>query len=207
MTPKPGWHISNKLAETGNGFDDRVYIAIACLVAGISDKFARDALYLAHVQPSRHQPTAHAHDSARAGEQPATTFRTRGGNGLGRTRQTPEQGLHRVGRTFRCQEIEDDSHGSFRDWPVDTHITGDLVDELVHGLLVYLAPPARQKHIAHYICLDKAEQKFGGDVLQIDNAGAGGTLRRAAVSPLDSCAIGECIIKRGMFKMRCVRYT
>jgi len=35
---------------------------------------------------------------------------------------------------------------------------------------VHLAPPARQKHIAHYICLDKAEQKFGGDVLQIDNA-------------------------------------
>jgi hypothetical protein len=47
---------------------------------------------------------------------------------------------------------------------------------------VYLAPPARQKHIAHYICLDKAEQKFGGDVLQIDNARADGTLWRAAVS-------------------------
>jgi hypothetical protein len=46
---------------------------------------------------------------------------------------------------------------------------------------VYLAPPARQKHIAHYIRLDKTEQKFGGDVLQIDNAGADGTLRRAAV--------------------------
>jgi hypothetical protein len=46
---------------------------------------------------------------------------------------------------------------------------------------VYLAPPARQKHIAHYICRDKAEQKFGGDVLQIDNASADGTLRRAAV--------------------------
>src|SRR6266436_779837 len=136
MTPKPGWHMSNKLAETGNGFDDPVDIAIACLVAGVSDKFARDALYLAHVQPSRHQPAADAHDSARAGEQPATTFSTRGGNGLGRTRQTPEQGLHRVGGTFLRQEIEDDSHGSFRDWPVNTHITGDLVDELVHGLLV-----------------------------------------------------------------------
>jgi hypothetical protein len=46
---------------------------------------------------------------------------------------------------------------------------------------VYLAPPARQKHIAHYICLDKADQKFGGDVLQIDNANADGTLQRAAV--------------------------
>src|SRR5882672_8681139 len=100
MTPKPGWHISNKLAETGNGFDDRVDIAIACLVAGISDKFARDALYLAHVQPSRHQPAAHAHDSTCAGEQPASTFSTRGSNGLGRARQTSEQGLHCVGRTF-----------------------------------------------------------------------------------------------------------
>src|SRR5260370_50165 len=181
MTPNPGWNIKNKWAETGKGFADRVDMAIACLVAGISDKFACDALYLAHIQPRRHQPAAHAHDSARASEKPTSTFSTRGSNGLGRARQTSEQGLHRVGRTFRCQEIEDDSHSSFRDWPVNTHIAGDLVDELVHGLLVYLAPPARQKHIAHYICLDKAEQKFGGDVLQIDNAGAAGTLRRAAV--------------------------
>jgi hypothetical protein len=37
---------------------------------------------------------------------------------------------------------------------------------------VHLAPPARRNHIAHYIRLDKAEQKFGGDVLQNDNAGA-----------------------------------
>jgi hypothetical protein len=35
---------------------------------------------------------------------------------------------------------------------------------------VHLAPPARRNHIAHYIRLDKAELKFGGDVLQIDNA-------------------------------------
>jgi len=47
---------------------------------------------------------------------------------------------------------------------------------------ILLSQPASQKHIAHYICLDKAEQKFGGDVLQIDNAGADRTLRRAGVS-------------------------
>jgi hypothetical protein len=29
--------------------------------------------------------------------------------------------------------------------------------------LVYLAWPATRNHIAHYIRLDKAEQKFGGD--------------------------------------------
>ena len=54
------------------------------------------------------------------------------------------------------------------------------------------------------MCLDKAEQKFGGDVLQIDNAGAAGT---PLFAPIGSCAIGECIIKCGMFKIRCVRYT
>jgi len=42
---------------------------------------------------------------------------------------------------------------------------------------VHLAPPARQKHIAHYVRLDKAEQKFAGNVLQIDNACADRTLR------------------------------
>jgi len=47
---------------------------------------------------------------------------------------------------------------------------------------VHLAPPARQKHIAHYNRRDKAEQKFGGDVLQIDNACADRTLRRGVVS-------------------------
>jgi len=46
---------------------------------------------------------------------------------------------------------------------------------------VHLAPPARQKHIAHYVRLDKAEQKFAGNVLQIDNAGADRTPRRAVV--------------------------
>jgi hypothetical protein len=39
---------------------------------------------------------------------------------------------------------------------------------------VHLALLARRNHIAHYVRLDKAEQKFGGDVLQIDNACADG---------------------------------
>jgi hypothetical protein len=47
---------------------------------------------------------------------------------------------------------------------------------------VHLAPPARRKHIAHYVRLDKAEQKFARNVLQIDNACADGALRRAVVS-------------------------
>src|SRR6266481_1344504 len=114
MTPKPDWHISNKLAETGNGFDDRVDIVISCLVARVRDKLARNALYLAHVQPSRHQLAAHAHNSARAGRQPASTFSTDRGNRLRGARQASEQGLDRFGRTFSCQKIEDESDGSFR---------------------------------------------------------------------------------------------
>jgi len=47
---------------------------------------------------------------------------------------------------------------------------------------VHLAPLARRKHIAHYVRPDKAEQKFAGNVLQIDNACAGVTLRAAVVS-------------------------
>jgi hypothetical protein len=191
--PQARLAFSNKLAETWNGFDDRVDIAIACLVSSVRNKLAGDALDLAHVQPSRHQPAAHAHNSASAGERPAPAFGTCGSDRLVGARQASKQILHRVSRTLSCQEIEDDSQGSLRNWAVNAHIADDLVDELVHSLLVHLAPPARRNHIAHYIRLDKAEQKFGGDVLQIDNACDDGTLGRPVVSTDSVCAIGQCI--------------
>jgi hypothetical protein len=67
----------------------------------------------------------------------------------------------------------DDSHGSFCNWPGNAHVADDLADELVHGPLVRLAPPARPKHIAHYVGPYKASPAVGGNVLQIDNACAG----------------------------------
>jgi hypothetical protein len=199
---------SNKLAETWNGFDDRIDIAIACLVSGVRNKLAGDALNLAHVQPSRHQPAAHAHNSASARERPAPAFGTCGSNRLSGARQASKQTLHRVSRTFSCQEIEDNSQGSLRNWAVNAHIADDLVDEFVHSLLVHLAPPARRNHIAHYIRLDKAEQKFGGDVLQIDNACAERNLWRPVVAPMANASFVQSIravSKCGVFKMRCVR--
>jgi hypothetical protein len=94
----------------------------------------------------------------------------RGGCRFRAAGQAFKQGLHRVGRTLRGQEIEDDSHGSFRNWPRNAYIADNSVDELVHGPLVSLAPPAEPKHIAHYVCPYKATPEIGGDVLQIDNA-------------------------------------
>src|SRR5579871_7005361 len=91
MNPQARLAYSDKLAETWNSVDDRVDILIAGLVAGIRNKLARDALDLTHVQPSRHQPAAHAHNSAPAGEQPASTFSTCGSNRLGSTGQTSKQ--------------------------------------------------------------------------------------------------------------------
>jgi hypothetical protein len=58
---------------------------------------------------------------------------------------------------------------------------------------VHVAPPARRKHIAHYICLDKAEREFGGDVLQNDNAGGDENTAAPVVGADGVCAIGQCI--------------
>src|SRR5215831_11888326 len=132
ITPKPGWHVSNELAEAWNGVYDRVDIVIACLVAGIRDQLARNAFNLAHVQPCRHQPTADAHNSAHAGKHSVATFSLRRCNRFGGAGQAYEQGLHGVGRTFSCQEIENDPHGSFSNRSVNAYIDDDLVDELVH---------------------------------------------------------------------------
>src|SRR5215472_9419151 len=132
ITPKPSWHVSDELAEAGNGVYDRVDIVIACLVAGIRDQLARNAFNLAHVQPCRHQPTADAHNSAHAGKHSVATFSLRRCNRFGGAGQAYEQGLHGVGRTFSFQEIENDPHGSFSNRSVNAYIDDDLVDELVH---------------------------------------------------------------------------
>jgi len=67
---------------------------------------------------------------------------------------------------------------------------------------VHLAPPARQKHIAHYICLDKAEPEFGGDVLQNDNADGDGTLPRPLLGPAARALSGNALV---LCRVRCVQ--
>src|SRR5215470_12608758 len=55
---------SDELTETRNRADDLAHCVLACLLAGIGDDLAGDALHLSHAQAGRHQSVGRSHDAA-----------------------------------------------------------------------------------------------------------------------------------------------